>query len=305
MFGTKKRKIKGIKTGPLAAAFGIEWQTKKSFSLGGHTFNVPSSMLDFLMSEEEVDPSTFYLAKTLAIIQCYLTLFNEKKRHNILELGIFRGGSTAFLQLLGKPERLLALELSPERIGILDQFIAGEKLDGSVRVEYGVSQDDIVRVRELTIEHFGPGRSIDVVVDDASHLLAPTRTSFETVFPLIRPGGSYIVEDYAGSQIALDDWLEPAVQGNKQFGGLVTQSIRSCLQADYKPLLLLAVEAMLVSIVAPGVVQKVVTDRHWLKIVRGPDDIEDPASFDLRALAIDHFGLLDSKPSENLARFLD
>ena len=36
-----------------------------------------------------------------------------------------------------------------------------------------------------------------MVVDDASHLYEPTKKSFETLFPLLRPGGLYIIEDWA------------------------------------------------------------------------------------------------------------
>src|SRR4029077_11377083 len=38
--------------------------------------------------------------------------------------------------------------------------------------------------------------SIDVVIDDASHLYGPTRRSFEILFPLLKPGGAYIIEDW-------------------------------------------------------------------------------------------------------------
>ncbi len=34
------------------------------------------------------------------------------------------------------------------------------------------------------------------MIDDASHLLDPTRSSFNVLFPLLRPGGVYVVEDW-------------------------------------------------------------------------------------------------------------
>src|ERR1700681_4800024 len=41
------------------------------------------------------------------------------------------------------------------------------------------------------------GGEVDLVINDGSHLLAPTRASFEALFPLLPPGGLYIIEDWA------------------------------------------------------------------------------------------------------------
>ena len=35
------------------------------------------------------------------------------------------------------------------------------------------------------------------MIDDASHLLAPTRSSFNCIFPRVRPGGWFVIEDWA------------------------------------------------------------------------------------------------------------
>ena len=40
---------------------------------------------------------------------------------------------------------------------------------------------------------------LDLVIDDASHLYELTRARFVTLFPLLQPGGMYIVEDWAWS----------------------------------------------------------------------------------------------------------
>jgi hypothetical protein len=38
---------------------------------------------------------------------------------------------------------------------------------------------------------------VDLVIDDASHLYPFTKGSFETLFPRLRPGGLYIIEDWS------------------------------------------------------------------------------------------------------------
>ena len=41
------------------------------------------------------------------------------------------------------------------------------------------------------------GAPLDLVIDDASHLYGPTKASFEALFPLLREGGVYVIEDWA------------------------------------------------------------------------------------------------------------
>lgn len=284
---------------------GIEWTSKRSFKLKGYDFDVPVGFEDFLVSD---DPTVdvFYMAKTPDIIRRYINLLKQAPApQKILELGVFRGGSVAFLQLAANPERLLALELSNERLPILDKFTATEKLQASLRVEYGVDQGDSNTVRRLATEHFGAGRPIDLVIDDASHLLGPTRKSFETVFPMLRTGGSYVVEDFAASHILTTKYAKAQNGGPKQLRDVVASQLSMSLPADRKPLHLLAVELMLASINAPQIISRVTVDRHWLRVIRGAADVSTDNGFDLRALAADHFSLLESAPSAAIEAILD
>jgi demethylmacrocin O-methyltransferase len=52
-------------------------------------------------------------------------------------------------------------------------------------------QNDPGLLRELAAEH-GP---FDVIVDDGSHINEHVRTSYETLFEHVRPGGWYVIED--------------------------------------------------------------------------------------------------------------
>ena len=50
--------------------------------------------------------------------------------------------------------------------------------------------------QEDIVQHEFCGSPLDLVIDDASHLYEPTKASFETLFPMLRPGGIYIIEDW-------------------------------------------------------------------------------------------------------------
>jgi len=284
---------------------GMEWLSRRSFRIGNYKFHIPAAIAE-LLADYELDEDTFYFAKTPNLISRYINRLTPRKRRfrNIVELGVFRGGSAAFLQLTAKPDKLLALELATERVEILDRFIASEGLQDSLTVKYGVDQANVELVRELTTEHIGAGRSIDLVIDDASHLLDATRASFETLFPLLRPGGLYVIEDYSWVQMHVAQYLDRALTGEQEaLTVLKSLGLDDLLRSGEKPCHLLAIEAVLASIVAPGLVSKVVADRHWLTIERGRNDVEDSTAFDLRALCNDQFSLLESEPSQRLLEY--
>ena len=52
-------------------------------------------------------------------------------------------------------------------------------------------QSDAAALREIATA-IGP---IDIVIDDGSHVNDHVRTTYETLFPFVRPGGYYVIED--------------------------------------------------------------------------------------------------------------
>ena len=58
------------------------------------------------------------------------------------------------------------------------------------------------------------------MIDDASHLYEPSLASFETLFPLLRPGGTYIIEDWKWEHEVVDAFLctlrDPSAPGHRE-----------------------------------------------------------------------------------------
>lgn len=112
----------------------------------------------------------------------------------------WKGGSLAFWAEALMPKRLVGIDLAPASPSAAFDRYAAARAD-HLRVRWGTDQSDRRRVREILDTDFdGP---IDLAIDDASHLYGPTRTSFETIFPHLRPGGLYILEDWAWAH-----WIE-------------------------------------------------------------------------------------------------
>jgi predicted O-methyltransferase YrrM len=164
-----------------------EWLANGDFVVDGVTFT--ESWGDSTSSDH------FAIRKDRALVERTLAHLREHCPRRIVELGIASGGGTALLALAARPELLLALEIDADRVVALDELIVARALGAEVRTHYGVDQSDAGRIRTLVAEVFG-ARPIDLVVDDASHRFAESRASFEILFPHLRPGGHYVVEDW-------------------------------------------------------------------------------------------------------------
>jgi hypothetical protein len=73
------------------------------------------------------------------------------------------------------------------------------------------SQDDEAFLSSLVGEIGHP----DIIIDDASHVNPKTVRSFEILFPMLKPGGTYVIEDCHSSY-----WDKPASDGQQFFGGI-------------------------------------------------------------------------------------
>ena len=144
-------------------------------------------------------------------------------------------------------------------------------LGAVVRPYYGVDQADGDRLREIVAAEFR-GEPIDLVVDDASHRYGATLASFETLFPLMRPGGLYVIEDWAGlheQAAACSGACSPRDgRGDRATGGADRRADRVGRGAE-TPLSRLAIEFMLVQTSETRLIDDLAVNRYWIAVRRG------------------------------------
>lgn len=165
------------------------WIDERRFDLRGTRF-VSGTMPMGLAADE------FLVIKPPDLTAKYLQLVQAESPRRIVELGVKEGGSTAMLALLAQPDLLLAVDLAPDVPPLLTRFIHDHHLEGRVVPAFGLSQDDRIGLSKA-IDAGGPHQPLDLVIDDASHILGPTRSSFEVLFPRLRPGGLLVIEDWS------------------------------------------------------------------------------------------------------------
>lgn len=250
--------------------------------------------VDFVSGFAAQNDDAFTLVKSPAMLAKYEDLVRRFARPRIVEIGVAYGGSTAWLSLVADPAALVALELSPDRIERLDRLIAERGFGDRVHVHFGVDQADGDTVRRLAAEGLG-GQPADVVIDDASHLYGPTLASFEALFPLVRPGGVYVIEDWKWEDelveaihVVLED---PDHPDHLAMTAEIDRTRQDHDPSAEDPCSLLALELVQARTESTGPIASVTVDQHWIAIERGPTPL-DPTTFRLADLCRNHFQLL-------------
>lgn len=245
----------------------------------------------FHMDRDDPVPGGFLpIRKSRDQIDRYLRLSTELRPEVIVELGIERGGSTALLHALNQPRLLVAFELEPEPAAALTAYIQAHGLASVVKPHYGVDQADREAVASIMATELS-GRQLDLVIDDASHRLAQTRTSFETLFPLLRPGGVYVIEDWNADHLVANG-IEARIADIDHPGHAdLIHRLEQAAAAQPVPdprLVRLPLELVLARASNRDVIREVTVMDNWVLVRRGDEPV-DPASFRLADLVKDHF----------------
>jgi predicted O-methyltransferase YrrM len=188
---------------------------------------------------------------------------------NMIELGIFQGGSIALYEEIYSPKRLVGVDIDAERVEALDDYLNRREATERVRLYYGIDQNDAGSLTSVVRENFRD-RSLDLVVDDASHRYEASRASLNVLLPLLRPGGVYLLEDWAWAYWTDSD----TIQANVEAVGEAEYSYQK------SPMSQLVFEAVILAASHPGIVADVWIDSSRAFVTRGPDDILSE-SFDI------------------------
>ncbi len=179
----------------------LEWRSPNEFVLGGVNFTVDLTAGN---KRRQSTLNNFTIVKTENFLRLYEYLSRRyPNMDNIIELGVFQGGGFAYLDGVFKPKILHGVDITSKRIPPLDTYCT--ESSRNLRVHYETSQDDKGFLEDLVKTQFSG--KLDMVVDDASHTYELTRKSFEILFPLLKPGGIYVIEDWAW--VYADGFKEP------------------------------------------------------------------------------------------------
>jgi SAM-dependent methyltransferase len=128
-------------------------------------------------------------------VESYSDLILNHGVKNVLELGVWQGGMAMLLPLLSEELRYVGVDVSAPIEAIEAIRKSNPRIADKTRFLFRTSQDDATLQTQVS-QHFN-GQPLDLIMDDASHLYAPTKRAFENLLSLLKPGGRYVIEDWA------------------------------------------------------------------------------------------------------------
>lgn len=185
-------------SGPAEVIRRMKWHGHRA-TLGRWEFQVQDpDVIDWSKRDRQ-----FMLYKEPGLLAQYAEFWDLRpafRAKNVLEIGIWDGASTALLVEMFSPSKLVALDDSRRGDSTyFRSYLDSVGARGAVSTFWDVNQADTERLLEIVSSEFsGP---LDLVVDDASHQYDDARASFEVLFPRLREGGLYIIEDWARAHL--------------------------------------------------------------------------------------------------------
>lgn len=114
-------------------------------------------------------------------IDLYAAQMTKRSNVSVLEIGVEYGHSIAMWQEYFKNSKVYGIDIKSDNIEFeLENFILGDATDA-----------------EVISKNF-PRNKFDYVIDDGSHTIADQIASFDLIFPKMKNGGKYFIEDVNG-----------------------------------------------------------------------------------------------------------
>jgi hypothetical protein len=145
----------------------------------------------------EMFPDKHGVTKVIEYYDVYEKYFAElrDKPINLVEIGVFRGESIKTFGRYFSKGRVLGLDIEDR----------GIDLTGYDNVRFKLADQTNHAMLRSVIGEFAPN-GLDIAIDDASHIGAFSLETFRAVFPLVKIGGLYIVEDWSTGY--WDNWAD-------------------------------------------------------------------------------------------------
>lgn len=198
----------------------LEWRSESEFAVDGVQFQCAVGDYTGKTTRER-----FMLLKDRGSLENYATVLSADPPKTILEFGIFQGGSPALFSLWFGTKKFVGVDIC-DPVPVFDEFCRTHEAGRNIRTYYGVSQTDRQRIEQIVRTEFDQD-PLDLIIDDASHQYSLTRRTFEIAFPLLRPGGTYVIEDWGWAHWSNYD-IDDAYAGRTALSMLLMELLMLC-----------------------------------------------------------------------------
>lgn len=196
---------------------------KRPEFLNHDTFRIDNILFEVLvggdLSRSATDANKVVLLKGWDFVEKELAELEDLKISRMMEIGIWQGGSAVLWPLVTGLTTYVGLDIQGADFEF-PQAVRNHPRFRTVSLHGHISQDDRAKVSAvIECQLDGP---LDLIIDDASHQYFFSKRTFDILFPKLRAGGVYIIEDWAwahwvGFQGPEDQWVENPALTNLVF----------------------------------------------------------------------------------------
>jgi len=116
----------------------------------------------------------------------FANIVNRNKPVDLLEVGVANGGSLElWKKFLPENSNIYGMDINPECKNI--------EYQEPIKCFIGDAR------KKEDLESFFPEQKFDIIIDDGSHICPDVIADFENLFPMLKNGGIYIIEDVHAS----------------------------------------------------------------------------------------------------------
>jgi hypothetical protein len=159
------------------------------------------------------------ILKPPKFLRYYDTMFEKAPTKNVLEFGVFEGGSIILFALAYPDFKFAGVDIRAPNEDVL-RHIHDLGLKERVKIYYGVSQTDKDHIAKIIKDQFDD-EGIAIISDDASHNYHYSRSTFEFTFAKLARGGFYCLEDWGwahwGEPFQTTQWVDQPALTNLVF----------------------------------------------------------------------------------------
>ena len=141
----------------------IVWTAKNRCRVGDVNFFATVDESEYLAATS--NEAEFLIVKNREMIEAELEWTAQRDVRNIVDLGIWQGGSVALLDCIFQPEKLVAIEYTTGDLPPLEAYIRERERGDQIRLHMGVDQADTERLGAILDSEFGT-KGIDLAIDD-------------------------------------------------------------------------------------------------------------------------------------------
>lgn len=175
--------------GPPAVVIADYWPRREMYAVNARQALAIAEDLQRLQGETGNDPVAFTMPEagfaTDKVAHGYLAVYSQIAKHlgptaRVCEIGVAAGGSLDMWRVLFPQATIAGVDINQGAFWP----------EGTIRIV--AAQDDPRLPRELDAHE----EAWDLIVDDASHDGALTVKTLDLLWPLVSPGGFYVIEDW-------------------------------------------------------------------------------------------------------------